>query len=204
MTSAPGPAAWQNPTAWQGGPAAELLDRAVAYTAGCLALVGDGTAGLDRRTPCRGWTLKDLLLHLDDSLAALTEAAGAPVLSLVPVPRPAEPGVLLSGLRQRACALVAQWMRPASPVVRLGSATLSRETLGAVGALEITLHGWDVAETVGLPRPIPATLAMDLWPVARDHITEDDRPTRFGRPLGVGDADPPAVRLLAHAGRRAL
>jgi hypothetical protein len=43
---------------------------------------------------------------------------------------------------------------------------------------------------------------MDLWPVARDHITEADRPERFGPPLEVPDWASPQDRLLAHAGRR--
>jgi hypothetical protein len=87
--------------------------------------------------------------------------------------------------------------------VTLGTASLARETLGAVGAVEITLHGWDVAQACGAPRPIPPGLALDLWAWARDHITDDDRPHRFGPALEVPEWASPQVRLLAHAGRRA-
>jgi hypothetical protein len=70
-----------------------------------------------------------------------------------------------------------------------------------VGALEVTLHGWDVGQASGAARPIPPTLALDLWPVARDFITDDDRPVLFGPPVHVPDTASPAARLLAHAGR---
>lgn len=180
--------------------AVELLDRAVAYTRGCLAKVTPGD--LDRPTPCTRWSLLDLLVHMDDSLAAMSEAAQASSLSLAPGPGPVDATTLLVSIRQRACSLVAQWIPPGEPVVALGRAGLARETLGAVGALEIALHGWDVASAIGLDQPIPPTLAMDLWPWARDHITDEDRPVRFATPPDVPAWATPEARLLAQAGRR--
>ena len=47
-------------------------------------------------TPCRGWDLLDLLRHMDDSLAALTEAAEIGYVDLVPVR-----GDALDGLVER-------------------------------------------------------------------------------------------------------
>jgi hypothetical protein len=85
--------------------------------------------------------------------------------------------------------------------VGLGEARLARETLGAVGALEIALHGWDVAQACGVDRPIPPGLALDLWPVAVEHIAEEDRPHRFGPVVAVPERVGPATRLLAYAGR---
>ncbi|MGA8980782.1 MAG: maleylpyruvate isomerase N-terminal domain-containing protein [Pedococcus sp.] len=181
--------------------AVELLDRAVAYTRGCLARVTP--AALERPTPCTQWALLDLLVHLDDSLAALAEAAHGSCLSLAPGPRPVDASRLLLHLQQQACALVAQWISPGGPVVRLGAAGLGRETLGAVGALEITVHGWDVATALGLDRPIPPALALDLWPWALDHVTDADRPVRFAAPTHVPAWATPGTQLLALTGRRA-
>ena len=197
VVSTPVPGATGPPTT----SALELLDRAVGYTRGSLALVRQHHLGLP--TPCTAWDLRALLRHMDDSLAAMAEAAQAPRLALAPRPGPADAEALLGSIRQRACTLVAQWMPAAGPVVALGDAQLHREVVGLVGALEITLHGWDVARAVGHPRGIPPTLAMDLWPVARDHITVADRPVRFADEVAVADSAPPQVRLLAHAGRHA-
>jgi uncharacterized protein (TIGR03086 family) len=181
--------------------AVELLDRAVGYTRGSLALVREHH--LDRPTPCRDWDLRALLRHLDDSIAALAEAAQAPRLALAPRPGPTDAAALLGSIRRRASAVVGLWMPGAGPVIAVGDAPLRRELVGLVGALEITVHGWDVARAVGHPRAIPPTLAMDLWPVARDHITAADRPMRFADEVAVPDSSPPQVRLLAHTGRAA-
>ena len=181
--------------------AAELLDRAIGYTRGALAQVRP--EALDRPTPCSEWSLLDLLVHLDDSLAAMAEAARAPSLSLALVPRPVDASSLLLRIHQRACDLVAQWVTPGGPTVRLGEAGLARETLGAVGALELTVHGWDVATALGLDRPIPPALALDLWPWARDHISDADRPVRFAAAAEAPPWATPGTLLLARTGRSA-
>jgi uncharacterized protein (TIGR03086 family) len=180
--------------------AVELLERAIAYTRGSLLRVTE--ADLARPTPCREWDLRDLLRHMDDSLEAMAAAAQAPSLTLVPAPAPDDGRELLNSICSRARTLLGHWHPTRGGSVDLGKLSLTRELLGAVGALEITLHGWDVAEAVGQPRPIPPVLAMDLWPVARDHITEADRPVRFGPPVDVADTASPVHRLLAHAGRQ--
>jgi uncharacterized protein (TIGR03086 family) len=184
--------------------AVELLERAVGYTRASLVLVTEGDLG--RPTPCRGWVLHDLLTHMDDSLEAMAVAAQATSLSLVPSNPPTDSSDLLDSICDRARSLLAHWhpvdstLDPSADVA-LGDRWLSRELLGSVGALEVALHGWDVAEAIGQPRSIPPGLAMDLWPVARDHITEADRPFRFARPVEVSDWATPTARLLAHAGR---
>ncbi len=186
-------------SAWPPPRAAELLDRAVSYTRGVLATV-PGT-DLSAATPCAAWSLRDLLVHMDDTLAAMAEASRAPVLSLVPPRRPTDDGALLASIRQRACSLVAQWLPPDASAVRLGDTSLDREVVGSVGALEIVLHGWDVAHACASALPIPPALARDLLPVAWAHITPGDRPARFGPALAVADGSSPQAVLLAHAGR---
>src|SRR6478609_11343417 len=84
----------------------ELLERAVGYTRTSLQLVA-GT-DLTTPTPCARWDLLGLLRHMNDSLAAFTEAAEIGYVDLVPV-RDDEPGLLVERLRGRACALVAAW-----------------------------------------------------------------------------------------------
>ena len=180
--------------------AVELLERAIAYTRGSLLEVREGDLG--RATPCVDWDLRALLLHMDDSLDAMASAARAPRLALVPSRQPQEGRALLDRICTKACALLGHWHPEPGGEVVVGGLRITRELVGSVGALEITLHGWDVARAVGHDRPIPPGLAMDLWPVARDHITDADRPVRFGPALDVPDWSAPQARLLAHAGRR--
>jgi uncharacterized protein (TIGR03086 family) len=179
--------------------AVELLERAIAYTRGSLIEVT--TADLVNPTPCADWDLRALLRHMDDSLDAMASAAHAPRLVLVGQLSRTDDDALLERICAKACALLGHWHPEPVGDVALGDLRLARDLVGSVGALEITLHGWDVAQALGRPRPIPPGLAMDLWPVARDHITDADRPVRFAAALEVPDWASPQARLLAHAGR---
>ena len=78
--------------------ALELLERALGYTRGALATVGADRSG---PTPCAGWSLADLLCHMDDGLDAFLEAAGGAVR--VEVPR--RPASDLEALQGKACHL---------------------------------------------------------------------------------------------------
>ncbi|GGF46142.1 hypothetical protein GCM10011519_20060 [Marmoricola endophyticus] len=176
-----------------------LLERAVAHTRGCLALVDDPL--LDRPTPCTAWDLRALLTHMDDSLAAIAEAAAGAVS-----PRPAvPPGVtlpadlLVDRLRVRACDLLAAWARPPASSAVAGAPVDARVLAGA-GALEIAVHGWDVAAACGAVVPLPDGLAADLLPLVPALVADVDRPVRFGPPRTASD-DSASSRLLALLGR---
>jgi uncharacterized protein (TIGR03086 family) len=181
--------------------AAALLERAVSYTRGGLAHVRP--EDLTRPTPCERWSLAQLLMHMDDALAAMTEAVSEGTVALHRLPPDIALEALLDSIRSRACSLLGSWSLPAdADPVALGPRRLARETLGCVGGLEITLHGWDVSQATGLCQPIPEALAAELLPVAREFITDADRPRRFGAPVEVPIGAGAADLLLAHAGRR--
>lgn len=176
-----------------------LLERAVGYLLGCLASVTPGR--LDRRTPCRYWTLRDLLAHLADSLVALHEAIDTGRVGLAPQPPdPAADPVAL--LRTRAGELLGAWnAAEGGPPVSVGGRPLAARIVAVIGAVEITVHGWDVAVACGHHRPVPPALAADLLRLAPMVVTDDDRPDRFARPVPTAAAADPAARLLAFLGR---
>jgi uncharacterized protein (TIGR03086 family) len=209
MTSPP---AWANVP--DGLPGAELLERAVGYTRATLQLVA--AADLRAPTPCAGWDLTELLGHMDDSLAAFTEAAEIGYVDLVPVAGDHrdhgnhgdhQSGVdVVERLRGRACALLAAWSREARPGEehRIGVSAdreLRSDVLAAAGAVEITVHGWDVARACGADRPVPAALALELLDVVPVLVQDADRPQRFAAPLDVPLHASPGARLLAALGR---
>ena len=70
-----------------------------------------------------------------------------------------------------------------------------------VGALEIAVHGWDVARTVGGGLRMPEDLAARLYDVALVVVTPDERGTRFAEAVPVPVDAPVCTRLLAHLGR---
>ena len=177
-----------------------LLERAVAYTRGCLALLP--RAAPDAPTPYTAWDLTRLLRHMDHSLAAFTEAAEIGYVAPTGPPEP-EPGALAASLRDRACRLLAAWAHePGRPTVSVVGHDLATTVLAATGALEIAVHGWDVARTCGEDRPIPEDLAATLLRIGPLVIRPDDRPGRFAPAYLVAPTAPASERLLAFTGRR--
>ena len=174
--------------------AVELLERSLGYTR--VALAGVTEARLAAPTPCRDWTLRDLLAHMDDSLDAFTEAAGG---SVALTRAGAAPQVVV--LQQKACALLGLWSGEGPPGVRVGGVDLATDLLVATAALEITVHGWDVAEATGAGTPIPDDLARHLLPFAHRVVTDDDRGIRFAAALPEPVEATADVRLRAFLGR---
>ncbi len=175
------------PTSIPIGQGTSLLDRAVDYALASLRLVTPDL--MSRPTPCAGWDLRTLLEHLDDAFLALSEAitvghvgfggteawwTGAPPSSRVTVP----------------------------PVVSVAGLPLETGIVTAVGAIELTVHGWDVAEACGQHRPIPPALATELLDVVPRFVTTADRPVRFAATVPTGPHASPGDRLVAYLGRQ--
>lgn len=180
---------------------AELLERALAFTRGALALVTPDRMGAP--TPCDAWHLGDLLEHMEDSLAALHDAAATGRVALAPWPsaQPDEPAVVAS-LRHHGCSLLGAWSRlDDDQLVAVGGRPLPASTVALVGALEVAVHGWDVARACGDPRPLPDGLARELLQHADRLVTPADRGLRFGRPVSLPFGRPASDRLLALTGR---
>jgi uncharacterized protein (TIGR03086 family) len=179
-----------------------LLERAVGYTLGSLVLV---TPDMMRQpTPCDEWDLAALLAHMDDSLAALQEAVESGDISLAPAPAPPQHGTdPVSLLRDRACRMLGSWANADfPPPTFIGGYAVPTGVVMSTGAVEITAHGWDVAQACGQPRPIPAALAADLLPCARLLVAPEDRPARFASRVALQDSAGPSELLLAFLGRQ--
>lgn len=201
MSSPPSWASSGPPDPVSGGLAGpELLERAVAYTRTSLQLVAH--ADLTAPTPCSRWDLLALLRHMNDALAAFTEAAAIGYVDLVPV-RGTDPGAeLVERLKGRACALLAAWAHHPGPgPVAVADRELRSDLLAAAGALEIAVHGWDVARACGVDRPLPPALARELLDVVPLLVRDGDRPHRFAEPVDVPPHASPGTRLLAALGR---
>lgn len=182
-----------------------LLERAMGYTLGSLVLVRADL--MTAPTPCARWDLRRLLRHMDESLRTLDEAIAAGHLDLRagahgdadlgdPVADP------VGALRSRACRMMGAWADPRGPTaVTIGDAGLPAGILAVAGAVEVAVHGWDVAQACGADRPVPSALAAALLGPARLFVDDGDRPHRFGPAVAVRREASPAEQLLAHLGR---
>lgn len=191
------------PAADTGGPpdltsGLELLERAVSYTRTSLHTVSEGR--LHNPTPCRDWDLRALLEHMSDSLAALDEAARLQNVAVryAPSQRPD----LVSTLREQACALLGVWTsNTGAHLIRVAGNPMDAGLLAAAGALEISVHGWDVARACNDEHPIPSGLAGELLAVLPRLVSCADRPARFAAARAVAPTAGAPQRLLAALGR---
>lgn len=174
--------------------AVELLERSLGYTRVALTDVDDDV--LTRPTPCAAWRLDRLLAHMADSLDAFTEAAAGwvEVRPLAPSPGP------VAALQDKACALLGAWAQAGPDLVTVGDLPVAAPLLVATAALEVTVHGWDVAQATGRGTPVPPRLARDLLPVAHLVVSAEDRGVRFAAELPAAGTAYDA-RLLAFLGR---
>jgi uncharacterized protein (TIGR03086 family) len=178
-----------------------VLERSIAYLLGSLAVVTPEALG--RPTPCEHWDLYDLLDHLDDSLSALHEAVDGGSISAEPRPGAGSDEAVILRVRDRATRLLGGWANTTGePSVGIDDEPLTAAVVAGAGAIEVAVHGWDVARSCGPDRPIPADLADELLDLSVLLVRRADRPGRFGRPVAVPLEAAPGDRLVAFLGRR--
>jgi uncharacterized protein (TIGR03086 family) len=177
-----------------------LLERAIGYTLGTLHMVT--TAALSHRTPCPEWDVRALLVHMHDSLVALQEATDLGHVGPGPVTYHGDPAADLVGvLRDRAGQLLGAWAGADTGLVSVGGCPVSTSIVTSVGAVEIAVHGWDLAQACGQRRPLPDQLAEEMLWLCHLFVTETDRPERFAMPVAVPPHAGPGDQLLAFLGR---
>ena len=189
-----------------------LLERSLVGTRTVLGLVEPGDLG--RATPCAAWDLAALLGHMDDSLGAYLEASQG-ALRLVPALPPAAAAYddPAGRLRVRVGTLLGAWAgaaeRDLDRIGLDGPAGLAADLLVSTAALEVAVHGWDVARSLGAPsaRPeaaatvLPPALAQALLPVARRTVAAGRTEGLFAGPLPACPGDGPVEVLLGLLGR---
>jgi uncharacterized protein (TIGR03086 family) len=181
----------------------ELLGWAISYALASARLATPPR--LRCPTPCAGWDLGLLLHHVSDSVDVLHEAittgrvgSGPPAGDDGPDPD------VVSVLYRRAGRLLAACAPadPAGHLVAIGDQELPAKMAVAAGAIEITVHGWDISVACGIRRPVPPDLAALLLPIAPLFITPGARAGLFADPVPVPGRACPGDQLVAFLGRQ--
>ena len=177
-----------------------LLERAIGYALGSVHAIEP--AELTLPTPCRGWNLRMLLRHVNESFAALQEAVDGRVA--LSAHRHHDGDDPASDFRVGAVRLLGSWTQVSGQdrMILVGGCEVATSAVTAAGALEIAVHGWDIGTARGRDRPIPEPLAIELLPVSQQLVT--NRAGLFDPPVPVDDSVGPSTRLLAYLGRRPL
>jgi uncharacterized protein (TIGR03086 family) len=180
---------------------ADLMAKAIRYTLGSLSYITP--ASLSGPTPCAAWDLAALLAHVSDSLAAVHDALLTGCVSLEPAARTQVPAEgLVATLRAQAGQLLAASTagRAGRPVV-IADRRLAGPEMAAAGAVEIAVHGWDIAEACHCRRPIPPALATSILAIVPLVVPEVTRGVQFADPVRPGPQATPGERLVALLGR---
>jgi uncharacterized protein (TIGR03086 family) len=180
--------------------AGRLLADAVSYALGNAEVVTPDL--LARPTPCGGWDLRILLQHGCESMAALEEGFASGCVRLAVAGDCAHDSGPAALFITRARSLLGCWGAGAGrPAVAVGGWPLATEIVAAAGALEIAVHGWDIAQASGSRVPIPASLAASLLEIAPLLITDADRAQLFAAPLAAQSGAGASEQLTAFLGR---
>lgn len=177
----------------------ELLERAISFA---VSAFGEVTPDrLSAATPCATWCVQDVMDHLNDSMSTIGEAFDDGWVHLEMDPRKQCPVAVLQDSARALLATVAV-RRAGLTTIEIDGRAIAGSVVAATGALELAVHGWDLAQGCGSVRPLPEELAADLLRLAPLLVSEDDRPGRFADPVPVPADSSHSDRLLAWLGRK--
>ncbi len=181
-----------------------LLVCAVRYVLSAARLITPQRLPLP--TPCTGWDLRTLLHHVSDSMDALSEGlyTGFVHLDVAAGGGRAGPGGPVAWLSQCAGTLLCACAAAGSAErrVAIGDRELTTSLITMTGAVEIAVHGWDIAVACGGTEPVPPGLASDLLPIAALLAPRGTRAGLFADPVPVPAQACPGDQLVAFLGRR--
>jgi uncharacterized protein (TIGR03086 family) len=177
----------------------EILATAIGYALQGVALVT--TANLGRPTPCAGWDVQQLVVHLTSSLAAIDEALSRGRLS--PPGHDPDPGLPccdpVEALRDQAAALLVTTFMSDWDSADIAGIRVPAALIRGTGALEAAVHGWDIYIACGQCRPVPPGIARPLLGALDTLIPSRDG--LFAEPVPVPDRACPGDHLVAALGR---
>jgi uncharacterized protein (TIGR03086 family) len=172
-----------------------LFEQAATYVLETLAEVSP--TDLDRPTPCEGWDVRAVVLHLADVADAVIDLTATGELAM-PTPRGMDTPNPVAVARERIHALEDR-------LTTLSARGEQVDLLFAAaqgGANEFAAHGWDLATALGSARPIPDATATALLTLVDGNLDDATRGTNFAPAVSVPAAATPSDRFVAYLGRR--
>ena len=169
----------------------ELLRRATDYA---LQVTSDLTGDeLSLATPCAGWDAGRVVLHLADVADALVALLETGRLAMPEPARVEDPDPV--------CVLQACLLR-LDAALSMATHIDHADAAARAGAIEFTMHGWDIGVARDRDHVIPPGLADDVREVAEAQVGDDLRGSVFAAPVEVPADAPPDDRLAGFLGRR--
>jgi uncharacterized protein (TIGR03086 family) len=184
---------------------AEIIERACASTVAVLA--GVQAADFGRPTPCRSWTVKDVVNHVIGSAAWYAELAeeGA-VGDSEEADRTA--GDFHATFRREADRLVAAFSAPGAmdKIMEMPFGGMPGSVCVWIASGDIFTHGWDLARATGqssdLDPELAGLLLAQIGKLLPDAMRGPEGEAPFGPKIEVAGSAPAADRLAAFSGRQ--
>lgn len=185
-----------------------MFDLAPATQALTAVVAGITDDQLTAPTPCAGFTVADLLDHVDGLALAFTEAATKTSAGTDDTPAPDGDRLTeqwRSRIPSRLAELAAAWRDESAwtGTAAAGGIEMPGEVAGLVAVDEVVVHGWDLAVATGQSFvPAPAVVAA-AGQFAQATVTEspDGSPGLFGAPVPVPENASDLDQLIALTGR---
>ena len=169
----------------------QVFQRATDYAATVAASLSSDD--LQRRTPCKDWPVGRVVLHLADISDGLVGLLDTGTLALPEPARTDDPDPV-AVLRESMITLSTAMSTNQDADRVLGAAQ--------AGAIEFTMHGWDIAVAQDQDHETPSALADDVLTLASSLITDDTRGSNFALAASTTTNASPSDRLAAFLGRR--
>ncbi len=182
------------------------MDEAVARIEQAVAAVAPTIRAVDAAqlvllTPCDDWDLQTLLQHLFEQL---NQWAGA-----ISGSEPPAGGAILrtsddvgSAWEAASQALMRSVTVPGALDAMVPEGKSSPRGLASIAPLEVMLHGWDAARTIGVSTDLGPLLCAALLDSGRQMMAGRPRGEAFGPEQPAPDGATAADRLAAFYGRR--
>jgi uncharacterized protein (TIGR03086 family) len=182
----------------------EMLDAlAQTFDHATSVIAGVSPDQLTAPTPCREWTVRDLLAHTTGVIINMGRgASGQPLL-------PDINGVQLdedlgSQFRAEADRTLAAWtVRSIDDEVDIGAGPMPALAGISINLLDTTTHSWDIARATRQAAELPDELAAFVLEITRSFVTDDIRTfAGFDPAVEVADESSSTDKLVAFLGRQ--
>ncbi|MFI0451370.1 TIGR03086 family metal-binding protein [Actinomadura sp. 6N118] len=151
-----------------------------------VALITDST--LTRPTPCEGWTVADLLRHMNERHDAVARTVLGPLDGESHDPR------------DDFARIAARWtaaLQTTGPTLDLPSrGPVSTEWVLGVHTVDMLVHRWDLASALQTPLTVPAALAQAALPLARANTAPGSPLNQPGGAYRPSFAEDPANSVM--------
>lgn len=187
------------PDEWAAAPdPIDRLTAAEASLAVCQRVLARLSADDGRKTtPCRDFTVDQLVDHLEESMVRLGAAAGGQ-LTRSEAPDPEE---RIATVAQQA--LEAWRRRGLDGDVALGPLSLPAPVAADILSIELLVHGWDLASASSVEITASDELADYVLRLGQEVISPELRASgRFDAPLDIESDAGSLERLVAYTGRQ--